>query len=218
MPSPLRPPPRLPALFVHTDEQWDAITSAPRLEIVQFLTDLGPASLAQLALALARPADGLYHHARRLLAAGLVRQLGARRVGPQRERLYDVAADRLVLDVDVATGRNADRFVRLARVHLEHASELLRSALDARLPRLDPELGDTFAFTETAWLDDAALAQVRHHLAAIRRITASRRARGPGALHALTIVATPAIRSRNEDARPTRRMRALKAAGKPRPR
>ena len=57
-----------------------ALASPVRIELVGVLQTRGPSSIREMALALDRPADGLYHHVRILLKAGLLvekdRQIG----------------------------------------------------------------------------------------------------------------------------------------------
>src|SRR5262245_47733719 len=49
-----------------------ALASPVRQEIIDTLEALGGATIAELAGALGRPADGLYYHVRRLVRAGLL--------------------------------------------------------------------------------------------------------------------------------------------------
>jgi DNA-binding transcriptional ArsR family regulator len=49
-----------------------ALASPLRMELIGALRTHGPASIRELAAQLDRPADGLYHHVRTLLKAGIV--------------------------------------------------------------------------------------------------------------------------------------------------
>jgi predicted transcriptional regulator len=48
-----------------------ALTSPVRIEMIGILQTHGPSSIRELAVRLGRPADGLYHHVRTLLRAGM---------------------------------------------------------------------------------------------------------------------------------------------------
>src|SRR5689334_13072601 len=80
------PRPRRRALVSRLD-QLSALASPARVDLIEALTRLGTASLAELAAALGRPADGLYYHVRALEKVGLVAAAGTRRVGGRSERL-----------------------------------------------------------------------------------------------------------------------------------
>jgi DNA-binding transcriptional ArsR family regulator len=63
-----------------------------------------PRSVAELADGVGMPANRLYYHVRRLVDAGLVRQVDARANGRHTERIYGRAAERIRFagDLDVA--------------------------------------------------------------------------------------------------------------------
>src|SRR5690349_18270302 len=73
-------------------DQLSALASPARLEVIDTLTRLGAVSLAELAAALGRPADGLYYHVRALEKVGLVAAAGTRVVAGRRERLVRAVA------------------------------------------------------------------------------------------------------------------------------
>src|SRR3954463_6659873 len=57
--------------------QIRALASPIRQDILDAVTAIGPCSVAQLAVALGKPADGLYYHIRRLLDVGLLMEVAA---------------------------------------------------------------------------------------------------------------------------------------------
>lgn len=203
---------RAAVAYVHSDAQWEAVRSEVRAEMLLFLQSAGPCSMAELAMLMDRAPDGLYHHARALERAGLIHEV-ARRSGLRRpERVLDVVAERLRLDVDVASGRNIDRLAGLAQEAGDRARAYLDDALRAGDARLE-ELGrDALVRADAAWLDEADLDRLRHHLDAIERLMSAGRTRRRGRLIALTVVQSPIVRSRGPGARPTRRLGLLRAA------
>ncbi len=78
-------------LWLATSGQLRALVSPVCQEIVDGLAASGPASIAELAQHLGRPADALYFHVRRLVAAGLVVELPSRKRGRHVAGIYDVA-------------------------------------------------------------------------------------------------------------------------------
>lgn len=212
-PTPSAARARLPVFYIHTDEQWEAVCSDVRAEIVRFLTDLGPCSIAQLAAAMDTAPDGLYHHIRRLASAGLIRALGLRHTGRRRERLYDVTAERLRLDVDVTAGRNTDRLRRLLGATLQRTTSIVADAIEGRIVRLEEPIANTLIRSDSAPLDEEDLARVQRHLAAIAQVFAAARASNRGRLHSLTSILSPLVRARNGATRPTKRLASLRPEG-----
>lgn len=202
--------PRLPVLFVYSDEQWEALSSALRLEILLFLRSRGPCSPTELGHMLDVSPDGLYHHLDLLTRCGLSRQVGTRRAPRGRtEKLYDAASQRVKLDADPATGRNSARLERLLEVVSTRAMKHTASALAARRARLDEPAPDLVIHADAAWLDDEDLARLNEHMESIRRLFEAGRSRRRGKLCSLMLALSPVVRQRGAHTRPTRRLKDL---------
>lgn len=81
-----RPPSPAPL----TPAQVRCLIAPARQELVDLLESAGPSSVAELGALLGRPADALYHHLRRLVKAGLVRELERRKNGRHAFAVYDL--------------------------------------------------------------------------------------------------------------------------------
>lgn len=203
-------PSREPFCFVHTDDQWDALASEPRHEIMQFLGAIGPCSIAELGHAMNAAPDGLYHHIKRLLGAELIRSVGERHTGRRREAVYDLTAHRLRFDVDIPTGRNADRLREILRERLTHAGKNFGRALAAKEVRLEEPLADSVIESVSSWLDDESFAKVMRHLQSAAHIMAAGARSRRGRLYSLAMVMSPLVRGRKGDIRATKRLTAMK--------
>lgn len=205
---------RAPVADVRTPAQWEAVCSLPRLELLETFSSHGPCSVAELAHWLDRPADGLYHHVRKLVRAGLVREVEVRKVGRHRESVFDMVADELRFDVDPEQGRNMDRLEQIARAHVKRAERLLASASAARAVRLARPGKNTHVRGDEAWLTEDELERVNEIVDELRTVFAGAKRRRTGRLHAFTLIISPVVRERGADARPTtRRQRMTKEAG-----
>lgn len=100
--------------FVEQPAQLKALAAPARQEIIDCLTLLGPATIAEIAEQLGRPADALYFHVKRLLRVGLVVEVARQKSGRQVMAQYDVVAKRLVLRYRPATQREVLRILRAA--------------------------------------------------------------------------------------------------------
>ncbi len=75
----------------------EALVSPVRLELVERLQARRRATVAELAAELERSPHSLYHHVRRLLACGIVREEGRRKAGRREEAIFALAAERIAL-------------------------------------------------------------------------------------------------------------------------
>lgn len=188
--------PRQSTVLISTPQQWEAASSPVRIEIIEVMRSVAPCSVAELARALDRPADALYHHLRKLREAGLVRQVESRRVGKQTEAVLDLVAERMAFDHDVQTGRNVHLYVRVASALLTivergYFGALRRAGLELHGPQKD-----VWGRVEMAWLGPEQLARVNEHLNAVVAIMAEGRARPSGRLMYFLPFVFPATRRR----------------------
>jgi len=210
--------------LIATPKQWAAATSPARFEIIEFMASLGPCTVAELAFHLDRPADGLYHHLTKLARAGLIVRKGFRQSGPRPEAVYAVASANIRPDFDPATGKNAGPFRKLCASILRVTNRQLNAAIDARgqlwepdqakLAADHPAVKRLWARSETAWLSDADLAQINHHLFAVQEIVSRSRTKRRGRLFTLTTFLFPLVRSRHNSA-PTPNRPSAKRRKKP---
>jgi len=184
-------------IVLTTKAQFEAVASPLRLGMIECLHAIGPASVADLARRLDRPADGLYHHIRRLLSAGLIREAGSRPALRHPERLYDAAAHSIRFPPGHTAG--AEDVARIWRLLSTGAERSLLSALRAGRARFQGPHRNTSLRVETARLSREDLTQVRRHLDEIRAIFEGARDRHEahrdeprsGSLHSLTFMLTP---------------------------
>ena len=186
---------------IETPEHFDAIGSPVRLSIIEFFRSRGPMPVAELAQVMGRPADGLYHHLKKLLAIGIVREVGTQQTGRQIERVFDIAANRLQVAEDT------ERLVKVWRLISSHAERNLASAIDTGGLRFRGDDPNVSMRVETARLDATARAEVFEHLNAIRAVFDRARAAPSGDQASFTFMFTPTVSStdRSENARVSQR-------------
>jgi DNA-binding transcriptional ArsR family regulator len=158
------PPARQQVFHVEAEHHFQAIGSPVRLEMLELFRSTGPLSVAELAAQMARPADGLYHHLKKLESCGMVREVATRQRGRQIERIYDAAAD------EYRVAEDSQHLVRIWRLISSHAERTLADSLDADAVRFRGPDRNTAMRIETARLTTEARAKVIEHLDAIRAI------------------------------------------------
>lgn len=76
------------------EEHLGCLVSPQRKELLSAFLLSGPCGVAEIADGLGRPVKSLYYHVREMLRAGLIREVGSRGEGRDRETLFDAAAER----------------------------------------------------------------------------------------------------------------------------
>ena len=184
-----RPPP--PAGVIRDVEQIRALRSPLRQEMLDKARALGAWSIADLAHALGRPADGLYYHVRALLAAGLLEPAGERGEGRRREALFRTPApgDGLWLSYDPADEDNVAAVTAAVGGMLRLTERTFAAAYQPGAVTAGPRRNLWAARTE-GWLSPDEVEQVNRLLHRLRAMFDRPRAEGRE-LHALTFVIAP---------------------------
>lgn len=181
--------------FIRSKRQLRALAASTRQEIVDVLPRLGTVSVAELAAALARPADSLYHHLRILKRVGLVLGAGTRRLKGRREALFRAVAPEMRLCYELGKGGNRREvkaiIASMLRLGIRDFSKTFKSA-DASVSGPNREL---WALRKTGWLSQDQIAEVNRCIKKLmQRITVPGR---NGRLYAVTVVLTPLARRSN---------------------
>lgn len=82
---------RIPVLYLEP-EHLRCIVSEFRRDLLFLIARIGPCSISEMAQHDKTYPEAYYHHVRKLLAAGLIREVAARRKGAREEAVYDASA------------------------------------------------------------------------------------------------------------------------------
>ena len=181
--------------FIRDAKQIAALKAASRQEVMDVLASMGTVSIAELAVALARPADSLYFHIRILQKVGLVQAEGSRESGGRTERLYRAVSPDLHLDYVPGKRGNARGVVPIVESMLRLTSRDFKNAFDDKEVVADGPQRELWATRTTGWLTREQVAEINRHIASMLRITATSPPKDDERLFALTMVLTPLQRS-----------------------
>ena len=105
-----------------------ALTSPLRIELIGAIQEAESCSVRELAARIGRPADGLYHHVRLLLEAGVIVEVEARKVGRRTEAVYALKAERIAGSLDSGSAASRTAVTRAAAATLRLAAREFASA------------------------------------------------------------------------------------------
>lgn len=175
--------------------QLKALASPLRQELIDVLESGGPASVAELAERLGRPADSLYFHLRVLQKVGLLAQEERRQKGRHAFAVWDLVARPLRIDRGLA--RNTDLAAVVAGI-LRLAARDYRRGLGASGTVAEGPARNHWGGRARGWLSTRDLARVNElleELGALMRGSAPGDGRQAVAL-AWVLAPTPARRQR----------------------
>jgi DNA-binding transcriptional ArsR family regulator len=173
-----------------------ALLASPlRQELVDTLQALGgEASVAELAVQLGRPADGLYYHLRLLARGGLLAERSGRSRAGRGERRYRIAVapgSRLRLVYRPADRANRAAVARVAGGMLRIAGRDFRAALATPGVVTAGPRRELWASRNQGWVSGADLAEINRMLTRVQQLLDRPRARGRGRLVGLCFVLAP---------------------------
>jgi DNA-binding Lrp family transcriptional regulator len=147
-------------------EQLKCLASAVRQEIVDTVQSLGECSIADIATALGRPADGLYYHVRELLKAGLLLKHGTARNNRREEAIYTTPArdGSLQLRYELGDPVARKRIRRIVDSMLHTAARDFADGFESGLATVEGRHRNLWAGRTKGWLDMDDLREVNELL------------------------------------------------------
>lgn len=198
---------RQPHVMISRPEQLRALISPVRQELVDVLSRMGTASLAEIAAVLGRPADGLYYHVRLLVRVGLVFPAGSRTNGGRAEALFRAVAPQLALPYKTSPKGHVRAVTSIVASMLRLGIRDFRRASSRPGYRLRGPRRELWALRTTGWLASGEVKDVNTKILGLIRAVSQPRAQGK--LYAVTILLTPldhgAKRKAGRTAKPRRK-------------
>jgi hypothetical protein len=174
-----------------TEAQLAALASPLRVEMIGEVKANGSCSIRELAARLDRPADGLYHHVRVPLKAGVLVQSGQRKVGRRTEALYALAATRIGGALDPASAASRQAIVRAGSAVMRLAGREFTKAIDVEEIGVLAAAQKIRVMRVKTWLTDDAIAALNRQFARIESLVTRHARSKQGRPYSLTISLIP---------------------------
>lgn len=140
------------------------LASSRRQDILDRLAASGPSSVREFAAAVGLAPSAVYHHLRRLEAAGLVAAAGTRIVRRRTEKLYAAVAPRMRLARALEQGRHREPLQRVVAALCRQMSRDFARAISRPGARADGPGRNLGFFRLVGSPDAATLAEINRHL------------------------------------------------------
>jgi hypothetical protein len=178
-----------------------ALTSPLRIELIGAIKEAKTCSIRELAERMGRPADGLYHHVRLLLGAGVLVEVETRKVGRRSESVYALASPRVAGKHDPDSPESRRAAAKAASAALRLAEREFAAALESGEKGCAEGAARILAKRQTAWLTDAAIAELHGLLARVEALLSEGASERRGRPYSFTTILTPLIRRSSGDER-----------------
>jgi DNA-binding transcriptional ArsR family regulator len=205
-------PPRLPSDL--TDPQRvRALASPVRIEIIEALQIHGPATVAEIARSLGRRPDSLYHHLRRLEAAGIVEECERRTEGGRAARVLRVVEEMAEAGLGPQASPDLRRAVaEIAVAILRLGEREVRKAAMAPQVRTEGKRRNLHTARQKVWLAPGDLERLNGELDDLRERYAAHERGEDSELFALTTILLPLEQKDGSGAPPPGRPPTRKAS------
>lgn len=199
--------PRPTRIRIATVKAWEAILSPVRREIVESMQELGPCSIADVARATGRPADGLYRHVAILVKSGFLVEAGTRAGRRNQERLFDAAADDFLAPRVRRGGPASERemIVRTADALARSTIRSMRGSAVAGRLHCESEARNFTVVHLVSWLTPERFEEVRALAIRMSRVLERGRKERQGDLYEVLALASPVTRTRGTHSIPRQR-------------
>ncbi len=171
-------------------EEIALLASPTRIEIVDTLEALGEAvSVAELAVRMGRPADGLYYHLRQLAAGGLIDEQST--ADGRRYRTRGGPDDPLRLRYRPGATANAEAVKRVASSVMRVAERDFHRAIADPSVRAEGPRRELWSARGKGWVGDAELDEINRLLVRLMKLLHKPRSPARSRLVALSWVLAP---------------------------
>lgn len=190
--------PRPALIRIRSTKAWEAILSPVRREILESMQELGPCSIADVARATGRPADGLYRHVAILVKSGFLAEAGTRAGRRNVERLYDAVANDFAAPHvrRDASASERDAVVRTAEALAKSAVRSMRASAAAGRIHCERDARNFTLMHLFSWLTPERFAEVRELSIRMGRVLERGRKERQGDLYEVFTLVAPVTRTR----------------------
>jgi len=151
--------------------QLRLLESHARQEILDTVIALGACSVREIAEALGRPADGLYHHVRLLAKGKLLIHAGERDTTPRKEALYAAPTREILrLRYRPADAKHSEAIRRIVAGMVRTAEREFAVGLDPGFAKVDGPRRNINASRQKAWLTPAQHREANRLLARLQQL------------------------------------------------
>lgn len=174
-------------------EQFQALTSPIRGEILDIVALMGPVSIAKIAFFMGRPIDSLYYHVKLLSKVGLLIPDKKQKSTRQMEATFDLPGRPMSLKYDPSQHEHVENVKKSVSAMLRATERNVHNAFENNLIHVRETDRNMEHSLTLGWYNEEEIYEIREQIAEIInrfRSTATNRKAGRG-LYAMTSILVP---------------------------
>jgi predicted transcriptional regulator len=174
-------------------EQFKALTSPVRGEILDIVNLMGPLSITEVAAYTGRPIDSLYYHVRRLVKVGLLVNVAKRKAKRQMEATYDLPGRPMFLQYVPSQLKHVENVIKSIGTMLRVTERNFRNAFEKDLVRVSGRRRNVDHVLVLGWYTEEEIQEIRLQIREIIKKfhSSARHRKKTSELFALTTILTP---------------------------
>jgi len=151
-------------------DQYDCLTSARRMDIIDLLANVGEKSVREIAALLGAKPSSLYHHIDLLLSVDLIEMAGTRAVNRRQEKLYKTPGAALKYGIALDDPKAFEIYGRIASAQARQSARDFKRGLEADGVVAHGPHKNIWIFRLVGAPDAATMEKINHHIEAIAKL------------------------------------------------
>lgn len=142
-------------------EQFKALTSSVRGEILDIVDLIGPLSIAEMSVYVGKPIDSLYYHVRRLVKVGLLVNVANRKSKRQMEATFDLPGRPMFLQYVPSQTKHIENVIKSIATMLRVTERNFRNAFEKELVRASGSSRNVEHSRVLGWYTEEEIREIR---------------------------------------------------------
>lgn len=156
--------------WITRPDQYDCLTSARRMEIIDVLANVGEKSVREIAALLGVKPSSLYHHIELLLNAELIELAGTRAVNRRQEKLYKTPGFNLKYGLALDDPKAFEIYGKIASAQARQSARDFKRGLEADGVVAHGPQKNIWIFRLVGAPDAATMEKINYHIQELAKL------------------------------------------------
>ncbi len=156
--------------WINQRGQYDCLTSARRMDIIDLLAHVGEKSVREIAALLGAKPSSLYHHIELLLGVGLIEVSGTRAINRRQEKLYKAPSAALKYGLALDDPKALEIYGKIVAAQARQSARDFKRGLESDAIVGDGPAKNVWIFRLVGAPDAATMEKINLHIEAIAKL------------------------------------------------
>jgi len=156
--------------WINQRGQYDCLTSARRMDIIDLLAHVGEKSVREIAALLGAKPSSLYHHIELLLNVGLIELSGTRAVNRRQEKLYKTPGAALKYGLALDDPKSLEIYGKIVAAQARQSARDFNRGLLSGAAVVEGPAKNVWIFRLVGAPDTVTMNKINQHIEAIAKL------------------------------------------------